>query len=106
MKGKKECSLNLLLKMQQKFQERFNFHPPLHLLASAIMHEGGELWSVSSGKWWSKKKHKREEILEELIDILHFWLICCLEIDLTPEEILEVYSKKLKENYKRQERGY
>jgi len=102
----KDCKLELLLKMQKKFQNKFSYHPPLHLIASAIMHEGGELWTVSRGKWWSKKTYPKEEQIEELIDILHFWLIYCVELNLSPDEILDSYSKKLAENYRRQIRGY
>lgn len=101
-----KCLLKEMLKMQKKFQDKFGFHPPLHLLASAMMHEGGEIWEASKGKWWSKKEFSREDRLEEVVDILHFWLAYCVEAGFTAEEIFEAYSKKLKENYRRQEEGY
>jgi len=99
--------LELLFMMQAKFQFRFRFTKVgLDKIASAIMAEGGELWEKGKGKWWSKKTHPREEKVEEMIDILHFFLIGCLELGITPQELLDEYSKKLAENYRRQKRGY
>jgi len=100
--------LDLLFQMQQKFQNKYGFKDiGLDRLASAIMAEGGELWKIGEGKWWSKKIYPREQKVEELIDILHFFLTACLEINITPQELLDEYSKKLAENYRRQiRRGY
>lgn len=102
----KRIDLNLFLLMQRKFQNKFNFHPPLKDIASAILHEGGELWEASEGKWWSKKKHSRKHKLEELVDILHFWLVYCIEYGFMAEEIFDAYASKLAENYKRQRNDY
>ena len=66
--------LKAMLDMQDKLQNRFNMHPPLKDIASAIISEGDELWKADGGKWWSNKIYTREEKAEELIDILHFWL--------------------------------
>lgn len=99
--------LDLLFQMQQKFQNKYGFKMVgLDKLASAIMAEGGELWKIGEGKWWSKKTYPRSEKVEELVDILHFFLIACLELGVTSQELLDEYSKKLAENYKRQIRGY
>lgn len=95
--------LKEMLDMQDKFQNRFNMHPPLADVASAIVAEaGGELWKAGGGKWWSEKKYSREEKAEEIIDILHFWLQACITVGLTAEEIFDIYSRKLAENYRRQ----
>ena len=98
--------LEEMLKLQKSFQEKFNFHPSLHLIASAIMTEAGELWEASEGKWWTKKKHTDEERLEELVDILHFFLTYCVEIDISAKELFDRYTRKMSENYKRQFEGY
>jgi NTP pyrophosphatase (non-canonical NTP hydrolase) len=98
--------LEEMLKLQKDFQEKFNFHPTLHLIASAIMTEAGELWEASGGKWWSKKKHMDDKRREELIDILHFFLAYCVEIGISAEELFERYAQKLSINYKRQFNGY
>ena len=92
--------------MQRKFQNRFDFHPQLKDISSAILHEGGELWEASQGKWWKKKVYSKEEKLEEIVDILHFWLLYCIEAGFTEKEIFGAYSSKLAENYRRQGRGY
>lgn len=98
--------LETMLEMQKKFQDKFGYYPPLFQCATAIMDEGGELWKAGGGKWWSKKKYTRADKIEEIIDILHFWLIACLIVGTSPQEILDEYSRKLAENYRRQKRGY
>jgi len=105
---KKFDLLEAMLDMQDKLQNRFNMHPPLNDIASALNAEASELWQAGGGKWWSIKGYTREKIAFEIIDILHFWLMACLKIGLTADEIFEIYSKKLAENYKRQfrEGGY
>lgn len=99
--------LKTMLEMQEKFQWRFEnkfkFKPTLKDMVCAIAAEAiGESWKTAGGKWWSEKEYSREEKVVELIDILHFWLCACIEVGLTAEEIFEVYSKKLAENYRRQ----
>jgi len=94
--------LEAMLDMQDKFQNRFGYDPPLKDIASALGSEADELWKASGGKWWSIKGCTREKIAFEIIDALHFWLMACLKIGLTADEIFEIYSKKLAENYRRQ----
>lgn len=100
--------LSEMLKLQQEFQETFGFYPPLKDIASAVMHEGGELWGASEGKWWSTKKETREHQVEEIVDIIHFVLQYSLQIGVSAQELYETYLRKLYENYERQERkgGY
>lgn len=88
--------------MQKNFQKRFNLDPPLKDIAQALANEAGELWKAGGGKWWSERKYSRAEKAVEIIDILHFFLAACLNIELTPDEIFKVYIKKLTENYQRQ----
>lgn len=85
--------------------------PHLDKWATAIMHEGGELWSASTdgkgdGKWWKENPDTREHQIEELVDILHFFLGACLSLNLTPQELFDAYHNKLGVNYKRQKDGY
>jgi phosphoribosyl-ATP pyrophosphohydrolase len=98
-------TLRVLLELQRQFQETYKdkFHFSLHRIASAIMVEGGELWMASSGKWWSKKSHNKEEQMNELADILHFFLLYMIKRGITVDELFFAYRKKLAENYKRQE---
>jgi len=94
--------LKAMLDMQDKLQNRFNMHPPLNDIASALGSEADELWKAGGGKWWSNKKYTKEEKAGELIDILHFWLAACINVGLSADEIFDIYSKKLAENYRRQ----
>ena len=98
--------LEEMLMLQKAFQDKFNFHTPLHLIASAIMTEAGELWEASEGKWWSKKKHALEKKIEELVDVLHFFLAYCVEINISAEDLFDRYVQKLSTNYERQHKGY
>ena len=98
--------LERMLSLQKEFQDTHDFNPALHMIASAILAEAGELWAVSGGKWWSKKQHKDEDRKEELIDILHFFLAYCVKMEISAKELFELYVKKLSENYERQLKGY
>jgi phosphoribosyl-ATP pyrophosphohydrolase len=98
--------LEEMLKLQNEFQDKYGFKPPLHRIASAIMVEAGELWMGSKGKWWSKKKGTHKNRVEELVDIWHFMLVYMRTEHITPDEFFEVYKKKLQINYQRQETGY
>lgn len=62
---------------------------------------------VGHFKYWKKNKEEsREKILDEFIDVFHFWLSIGNTLGFSPEEIEEAYMKKNKENYKRQDNGY
>lgn len=95
-----------MLKLQKEFQDKYGFYPELKDIASALTSEGIELWKASEGKWWSKKKYPHSYKVEELVDLLHFFLLYMIVEQITPEELFEAYCSKLKENYARQERGY
>ena len=103
--------LDELFRLQKEFQTKYGFFPTLDKWASALTAEGGELWTASTdgkgqGKWWKKQPDTREHQVEELVDILHFFLGACLCLDMTPEELFDAYTKKLGVNYKRQQEGY
>ena len=49
-----DCKLEDMFIIQANFQKMNKLDVPVCDLASAIMCEGGELWSVSGGKWWKK----------------------------------------------------
>ena len=76
-------------------------------LCTAIVHEAVELQRLTNWKWWKKrtdfdKKHAKEE----LADIWHFVIQTSLELNLTPQELLEEYKAKNIINHKRQEQHY
>lgn len=56
--------------------------------------------------WSCKPSEKKEVLLEEYADILHFFLSLGNQLGFTPEEVEKAYLKKHKTNYKRQKEGY
>ena len=98
--------LDELFRKQKEFQDVCNLHPELKDICAALMAEGGELWGKVGGKWWKKHKTSTEEQIEELVDILHFFLTACLALHVSPKELFDSYCKKLDINYKRHKEGY
>ncbi len=72
----------------------------------AIMHELGELEDSIGWKWWLKQKMDVGNVKIELIDILHFLLSAFIVIGMDADEIMELYEKKNRLNFERQEKGY
>ena len=84
-----------------KTEERISF------LCTAITHEAIELQRLTNWKWWKNPtKFDSEEAKEELIDIWHFVLQATIELDMTPDDIVEYYSKKNRINKKRKKINY
>ncbi|MGE5822720.1 MAG: dUTPase [Nitrososphaerota archaeon] len=84
-----------------KTEERISF------LCTAITHEAIELQRLTSWKWWKNPtKFDSEEAKEELIDIWHFVLQATIELGMTPDDIVEYYSKKNRINKKRKKMNY
>lgn len=76
-------------------------------LCTAIIHEAIELQRTTNWKWWKKPtKFNEEEAREELIDIWHFVVQASLELNLSPDDILEEYKRKNEINRERQRTGY
>jgi dimeric dUTPase (all-alpha-NTP-PPase superfamily) len=109
--------LEELFKMQEKLDnEIMNNHfitevKPKDLLNErllALHTEVSELANATrSFKYWStKESESKEVILSEYVDILHFWLSVGLALEVSPEEVVEAYKSKHKENYIRQKTGY
>jgi dimeric dUTPase (all-alpha-NTP-PPase superfamily) len=99
--------LDELFKMQREFQDEHGYWPDLHHVCAAGAAEFLELWAKSGGKWW--KKHKvalKEEQVEELVDVLHFFLLACLKLEITPLELFDAYKEKLNVNIERAKNNY
>ena len=76
-------------------------------LCTAIIHEAVELQRTTNWKWWkTPTAFNQTEAKEELIDIWHFVIQASLELNLTPEEILDEYKRKNEINRQRQKDGY
>ena len=76
-------------------------------LCTAIMHEAVELQRTTNWKWWkTPATFNQTEAKEELIDIWHFVIQASIELNLTPNEILDEYKRKNEINRQRQKDGY
>jgi len=76
-------------------------------LCTAIIHEAVELQRTTNWKWWkTPTEFNEKEAREELIDIWHFVIQASLELDLTPDDILNEYRIKNEINRERQRTGY
>ena len=117
-KKKLEEGLEILLSLQRSFQEEHGFafwklEPgkrrdmlirQLFAAISELSEAGDEV-----NKWWKKGskepealEQKRDEILEEMVDSLHFFLSSLLTMKVSAEEVSEMYLKKLGVNFERQ----
>jgi dimeric dUTPase (all-alpha-NTP-PPase superfamily) len=76
-------------------------------LCTAIVQEAVELQRTTSWKWWKKPTpFNVDDAKEELIDIWHFVVQASLELNLTPDDIVEEYKRKNEINRDRQRNGY
>ena len=76
-------------------------------LCTAIMHEAVELQRTTNWKWWkTPTEFNKDEAREELIDIWHFVIQASLELNLTPDDIVNEYKRKNEINRERQRNGY
>ena len=76
-------------------------------LSTAIMHEAVELQRTTNWKWWkTPTSFNKADAREELIDIWHFVVQASLELNLTPDDIVEEYKRKNEINRDRQKNGY
>ena len=57
-------------------------------------------------KWWKKDEEDWDNVKVELVDMLHFWVSMCTVADMDAKEVMELYAKKNKLNFKRQDEGY
>lgn len=100
--------------LQQKFDERLarerglNYDDTAEWVqrgALAIVAELGEMLDATgSWKWWKNPKPiDRENLKEELVDILHFFVSLCLKAGITADELFTAYAAKNVENHARQD---
>lgn len=104
--------LEHIFALQQGFQEKLkrerqlDFTPDqwIQKQTLAMISELAELLEEVNFKWW-KNPHElsRENIHEELSDILHFFISMCLEAGMTADDLYNVYVGKNRENHARQD---
>lgn len=106
--------LDLIFSMQKGLAEMMNLdrYPKdaegrVSALCTAMIHEAVELQRTTNWKWWKKPTtFNADEAREELIDIWHFVVQASLELNLTPDDIVEEYKRKNQINRDRQKNGY
>lgn len=71
--------------------------------ALALIEEVTEVLNELNYKWWKNPKQRNDDKLkEELVDVLHFFVGMCIDAGMTAEEMYQIYLKKNKENFDRQ----
>lgn len=71
--------------------------------ALALMVELGEVVEEAKYKWWKNPTEIDDaKLKEEIVDVLHFFLGMCIDSGMTADELFDIYLKKNKENYARQ----
>jgi dimeric dUTPase (all-alpha-NTP-PPase superfamily) len=79
----------------------------LSVLCTAIIHEAVELQRLTNWKWWKKAiEFNEQQAKEELIDLWHFIVDASIELEMTPQDILDEYTKKNQINKDRQKNHY
>ncbi len=72
----------------------------------AMVAEMGEILGESNFRWWKRPREmgpgEREKLLEELVDLLHFFVSLCLKLGFGPEDLHRAYVRKNEENFRRQ----
>ena len=110
----KEDQLESIFELQKGLEKMMNLdrYPTkpedrVAALCTAIVQEAVELQSITNWKWWKKPtEFNFAEAKEELIDIWHFVVQASIELNLTPEDILNEYKRKNEINRERQRNGY
>ncbi len=70
----------------------------------AMFSELSEVLDEVNFKWWKNPKPLQEQkVKEELVDVLHFFVSMCLTMDMTAEELFQMYLEKNSENFARQQ---
>lgn len=73
----------------------------------AMSQELAELIDSVPWKWWAKyQAYDKQNARVEVIDLFHFLISLAQTLGLTAEDVYELYMKKNKVNFDRQESGY
>ncbi|MDR3021259.1 MAG: dUTPase [Clostridiales bacterium] len=87
----------------QRARQNWTMEESLQKLSMAMMVEIAELVNETNYKWWKNPKPLNlQDIREELVDILHFFVSMCHSAGLTADSLYKLYIEKNQENYDRQ----
>ncbi|MDI9442100.1 MAG: dUTPase [Bacillota bacterium] len=104
--------LKEIFRLQAKFDQavienrNLEFSPEVWIQKSilAIIAELGEILEEVNFKWWKDPSEiDRENLKEEIVDVLHFFISMCIKAGIGPEELYQAYLDKNEENFARQE---
>ena len=94
-------SLNTFITNSRKIN--FSKEEWIQKRALALIEEVMEVLNEVNYKWWKNPKERNDDDLkEELVDVLHFFIGMCIDAGMTAEEMYQIYLKKNKENFDRQ----
>jgi dimeric dUTPase (all-alpha-NTP-PPase superfamily) len=72
----------------------------------ALKQESAEAIDSLNWKWWKTDEEDWDNVKVELVDMLHFWVSMCTIAGMDAKEVMDLYAKKNKLNFKRQDEGY
>ena len=73
----------------------------------AMSQEVAELTDCVPWKWWAKYlQFDKQNARVEIVDLFHFLISAAQVMEISPDELFEAYTKKLRVNLDRQESGY
>jgi dimeric dUTPase (all-alpha-NTP-PPase superfamily) len=72
----------------------------------ALQQESAEAIGSLNWKWWKHDKDDWDNVKVELVDMLHFWVSMCTVAGMSAADVVDLYFKKNKLNFKRQDEGY
>jgi len=73
----------------------------------ALTQEAAELTDCMPWKWWaSYQKFDKQNARVEIADLLHFLISLAQVMEITPDELFDLYTKKHRLNLARQDSGY
>lgn len=104
--------LDIIFAMQEKFDVDVMLNRGLEEIAPeewiqkqtlAMLSELAELIAEVNFKWWKNPRPVNvDNVREELVDVLHFFVGMCNRSGMSSEELFNRYVRKNEENFKRQ----
>ena len=103
--------LRVIFKHQEGLMRRLGIernYENIRTCFTAAVVELSEFMQEINWKPWknTKKDENRAKILEELVDVLHFYVELCILMGFDSEEIFHAYEAKMEVNHKRQDVKY
>ena len=104
--------LREIFRLQKQFDDAIAAHRGLNYSTEvwiqkevlAIISELSEILDEVNFKWWKDSKEiNHEQLKEEIVDVLHFFVSMCLKAGIGPDELYQAYIRKNQENFSRQE---